>query len=82
MMKVGYHRVLQQVLQFAQSAVPITGILSLNGFLELAEVRLTVPRVTHELEEKTGKENQPKGDHMRIWGSLRAKLAEMLQAEP
>lgn len=31
-----YHGVLQQVLQFAQSAVLVTGVLSLDGFLELS----------------------------------------------
>lgn len=47
-----YHGVLQQILQFAQSAAPVTGVLSLDGFLELAEVRLTVPSVTHELAKE------------------------------
>lgn len=49
---VSYHGVLQQVLQFAQSAVLVAGILSLYGVLKLAEVRLTVPRVAHELQEE------------------------------
>lgn len=31
-----YHGVLKQVLQFAQSAVLVTGVLSLDGFLELS----------------------------------------------
>lgn len=48
-----YHRVLQQVLQFAQSAVPVTGVLSLDGFLELAQVRLAVPSIAHELTRET-----------------------------
>lgn len=46
---IRYHGVLQQVLQFAQSAVLVTGVLSLDGFLELPQIRLTVPGVTHKL---------------------------------
>lgn len=48
-----YHRVLQQVLQFAQSAALVTCVLSLDGFLELAQVRLAVPSVTHKLTKDT-----------------------------
>ena len=44
-----YHRVLKQVLQFAQSAVAVTCVLSLDGVLQLTQVRLTVPHLTHEL---------------------------------
>lgn len=46
---IRYHGVLQQVLQFAQSAVLVTGVLSLDGFLELPQIWLTVPGVTHKL---------------------------------
>lgn len=51
-----YHGVLQQVLQLAQSAVLVAGVLSLDGFLELPQVRLAVPSITHELEEKKEKQ--------------------------
>lgn len=47
-----YHGVLQQVLQLAQSAVLVTGVLSLDGFLELPQVRLAVPSIAHELKKK------------------------------
>lgn len=48
-----YHGVLQQVLQFAQAAVLVTDVLSLDGFLELPKIRLTVPGVAHELIKDT-----------------------------
>lgn len=48
-----YHGVLQQVLQFAEAAALVTGVLPLDGFLELPKIRLTVPGVAHELIEDT-----------------------------
>lgn len=47
----GYHGVLQQVLQFAQPAVLVAGVLSLYRLLKLPQVRLAVPGVAHVLEE-------------------------------
>jgi len=47
-----YHRVLQQVLQFAQSAVAVTRVLSLYGVLELPQVRLTVTHLAHNLRKE------------------------------
>lgn len=55
-MRCRYHGVLQQVLQLAQSAVLVTGVLSLDGFLELPQVRLAVPSITHELKKKKQKQ--------------------------
>lgn len=47
-----YHGVLQQVLQFAEAAVPVTGVLPLDGLLQLPQVRLAVTGVAHELEHR------------------------------
>lgn len=48
-----YHWVLQQVLQFAQAAAFVTGVLSFDGVLELPKIWLAVPGVAHELIEGT-----------------------------
>ena len=45
----GYHGVLEQVLQLAQSAVLVAGVLSLDGVLKLSQVALTLPSITHKL---------------------------------
>ena len=70
-----YHRVLQQVLQLAQPAALVTGVLSLYGVLELTQVRLAVPCVTHKLTG--GNKNVKHRDQNRSLYIIHPQLPEI-----